>query len=486
MEYFAHSSPTGVFHGLARHLTETAKRAEAAAEKLQLRSWGSALGLLHDLGKYSPEFQARVRGATQTVDHSTYGTQTAELQYGKLGRLLAYCVAGHHGGLPNGADNGSGDGSTLLDRVAKTVPDATAWRHEIELPSTLSNPNVSGVRPERLGFTLAHTVRMAFSALVDADHLDTEQWSAAVAGYRVARGGWPSLDSIAKRLDEHMATFAADSKVGRTPAEMEVRRIRAEILTAARNASALPPGLFSMTVPTGGGKTLASIVWALDHAQRHGLDRVIIAIPFTSIIEQTADVLRRALGDLAYIVIEHHSAYKELSDDERRTKQVQAGKRITWASDHRVRRASENWDAPIVVTTNVQLYESLFSNKPSQCRKLHNIARSVIIIDEAQSLPPAMLMPCVAVLEEMARGYGTSILLCTATQPAIVEIPDRPNVGLLGEGLRGVREIAPARLHERASCDGGAGWRYDRPTAPSCPSAARAGTRHRQHAFPRA
>ena len=202
----------------------------------------------------------------------------------------------------------------------------------------------------------------------------------------------------------------------------------------ARASQSLPPGVATMTVPTGGGKTLASVVWALGHALRHGLDRVIIAIPFTSITEQTANVLRMALGDLSHGVVEHHSAYQERGD---------------WEHETRVRKASENWDAPIIVTTNVQLYESLFAAQPSKCRKLHNIARSVVIVDEAQSLSPDMVRPTVAMIEEMARAYRTSWLLCTATQPTLVDRSEHPS-GIDG-GLRCVKELMPTdlRLHER-------------------------------------
>ena len=209
-----------------------------------------------------------------------------------------------------------------------------------------------------------------------------------------------------------------------------VNRRRGEVLDACRAKAALDPGFFSLNVPTGGGKTLSSLAFALDRTPRqHGLRRVVYAIPFTSIIEQTADVFREALGDLGGEVLEHHS---NLEPDD------------PSAQTDRSRLAAENFDAPLVVTTNVQLFESLFASRTSRCRKLHRLARSVIILDEAQALPPRLLAPTLAALEELVRNYGATVLLCTATQPAIERRDGFPI------GIAGVRPIIdePARLHQ--------------------------------------
>ena len=193
-----------------------------------------------------------------------------------------------------------------------------------------------------------------------------------------------------------------------------------------------PQGIFTMTVPTGGGKTLASLAFALGHAVVNGLDRVIVVIPFTSVVEQTAEVFREAFGDLAHVVLEHHGAF-----DDTKLRREGGGLDIR----DRLRLSQENWDAPIVVTTAVQFFESLFHNKTSRCRKLHNIARSVVILDEAQTLPLPVLRPAVLALDELARNYRTTLVLSTATQPALIETDD-PAKSFV-DGLRNTRELMP-------------------------------------------
>jgi len=228
-----------------------------------------------------------------------------------------------------------------------------------------------------------------------------------------------------------MLRSALDAHIDRLTASKReqsgvVNTQRAALLAACRDAAALPPGLFSLTAPTGSGKTLSSMAFALRHAEKHGLRRVIYALPFTSVTEQNAEVFRAAFaasGDRA--VLEHHSAYRPSSQDEGHPTEV-------WR-----RLAVENWDAPVVVTTNVQLLESLFSANPSDCRKLHRIAKSVIVLDEAQSLPVKLLKPTLAALDELARSYGTTVVLCSATMPAVTA---REGFEI---GLRGVREIVP-------------------------------------------
>ena len=422
--FFAHSHPSlksARWHALSEHLDNTGARAAAFLDAVNAADLGRAAGLLHDLGKYSDEFQQRLAGKASRVDHSTAGAQIAMKRYpGPLGKIIAYCVAGHHAGLANGV-NGQTI-SALADRIAGSPPALDpVWRTEVALPDILPPP----IKPRdasRAGFSAAFLIRMLFSALVDADFLDTGAWFTQIDGRSTTPRHRPGLQQLLERLDLHLAKLAAKA------APTEVNRLRRQVLTHARTMAAQRPGLFTLTVPTGGGKTLSSLAFALEHAVRHGQERVIYVIPFTSIVEQTAAVFRRALRegqlDPADYVLEHHSAF-----DEDRIGQREARDKL--------QLAMENWDAPIVVTTAVQFFESLFANRPSRCRKLHNIANSVVILDEAQTLPLNLLLPCVSALDELARNWRSSIVLCTATQPAL-----QARHGFNG-GLDHVREIAP-------------------------------------------
>lgn len=266
-------------------------------------------------------------------------------------------------------------------------------------------------------------VRMMFSALVDADRLDTEKFMSPRLSQ--ARGNGRSMRDLLPRLERYLDTLH------RSAAASELNKVREEVQYRCREAASLPQGFYSLTVPTGGGKTLASLLWAMTHAVRHGLDRIIIAIPYTSIIVQTAAILRGIFGDEN--VLEHHSSvhWDDADDDCDEAK--------------RWRMAAENWDAPIIVTTNVQLFESLFSNRPGRCRKLHRIARSVIILDEAQMLPLDFMQPIVDVLKSLQRSFSVSVMLTTASQPAIAGVkshaPSTP--GAVLDGIGTVHEVMP-------------------------------------------
>lgn len=427
---FAHStinSERSDWQPLRSHLENVGRMAKEHAAVFESHTLAEAAGLLHDLGKYTADFQRHLAGDAIRMDHATRGAIVAIESYGPLGYLIAYAIAGHHAGLANGLEGG--ERTALRERLRGTglPPLLPQWQDEIRLPEALGELPFKGDAAGGAMFQAAFLVRMLFSCLVDADYLDTEAFYDQVAppsqqGNRsqlraVER---PSLGALRERLDASLARFSADS---------DVNRIRAEILAHVRNEAQHTPGLFSLTVPTGGGKTLASLAFALDHAIRHGLRRVIFVIPFTSIVEQSAAVFRRALGELGEAaVLEHHSAFIAplLSRDEAERYQAQ----------EKLKLAMENWDAPIVVTTAVQFFESLFAARPSQCRKLHNIAGSVVILDEAQTLPLKLLRPAVAAIDELARNYRSSVVLCTATQPAL-QAPE-----FVG-GLKQVRELAP-------------------------------------------
>lgn len=424
MDFYAHSTERPDkedWQSLAGHLMAVGGLAADKARHFNFRgqTLAEVAGVLHDLGKYTLEFQQRLEGSPVRVDHATHGAVMAVERYGLIGRLLAYAIAGHHAGLANGRDNG--ERTSLKDRLSKELPQLLShWENEITLPRTLPDPRGFRSVKDRSFFQLAFLGRMLFSCLVDADYLDTEAFYLRKddKGVDGRDQEFPDLSALRERLDQYLGRFKADS---------DVNRIRAEILEHVRSNAVQEPGLFSLNVPTGGGKTLVSLAFALDHAIAHGLRRVIFVIPFTSIVEQNAAVFREALGDLGEVaVLEHHSAF---IDDGKNGGDPQ--------SKDKLRLAMENWEAPIVVTTSVQFFESLYANRSSRCRKLHNISGSVVILDEAQTLPLKMLMPCVAAMDELALNYRTSVVLCTATQPALKKEESFAN------GLDNVRELAP-------------------------------------------
>lgn len=409
--FWAHSAnAVGRWHELSEHLLGVAKLARGFAEPFGAGDWGYVAGLLHDVGKFSAAFQAHLRRSSSdechaselrgTVDHTSAGAQYAVERFPVLGHLLAYAISGHHGGLLDAIS----DFACLEKRLGKTVEN---WSHglrllvlpDLQLPHFLREVLARRERgPKGVAFSFAFFVRMLFSCLVDADFLDTEAFFDA--DRKSSRPSWPA--NVLLRMEEALCAF-----VDRLPEPAsQISRSRAEIRQWCLDAASREPGFFSLTVPTGAGKTLSSLAFALHHARRHGLRRVIYVAPFTSIIEQNAEVFRRVFEPLRQLqwpdpVLEHHSA-------------IDVGEE-TVAS----RLASENWDASLVVTTAVQFYESLFANNVSRCRKLHNISQSVVILDEAQKLPVDYLSACLMTLRELVANYQTTVVLCTATQPVI-------------------------------------------------------------------
>jgi CRISPR-associated endonuclease/helicase Cas3 len=406
--FLAHIAADGEKQTVKSHLEQTAQLCAQFAAPFGGEGQGYLAGLAHDLGKYSVAFQRRLNGSPERVDHSTPG---AFLCAKRNQPYAAFCVAGHHGGLPDlGGQGDTADQPTLFGRMRRAeehkMDPAPCWSQEIKLTDP-KLPDFCG----KDGLTDAFFTRMLYSCLVDADFLDTEKF---MAEQPVERGGGDSIPVLEQRLEEYIAHWF--------PPKGELNTRRCEILSACLSqGKSQAPGLFTLTVPTGGGKTVASLAFALSHAKEHGLSRVIYVIPYTSIIEQTSDVFRSILGDEN--VLEHHSGtiYEE---EEEPTPETM-----------RLLRATENWNANIVVTTAVQFFESLYANRPSKCRKLHNIANSVVIFDEAQMLPLPYLRPCVSAIAQLVAHYGVSAVLCTATQPALAPLfqeflPDVPAVEL--------------------------------------------------------
>ncbi len=410
---------------LLNHLERTASLAETNAAKFQSGEWGKAAGLAHDAGKGRLLWQqylqaksgfdeeAHLESKTGKIPHAIHGAKLVESLFGTgVGRLLAYCIAGHHAGLPDWS-SAEGAGQASLQFQQSQVKDVGDIDQIIIEQIRAARPTMPPWRFEE-GLDVALWMRMLYSSLVDADFLDTEYYmDTEKAGIRAGYCFMPELldrfNAFAVRMDEQ----AEDTRVNK------IRRdIRAKCVQMAEEAQ----GIFSLSVPTGGGKTLSSLAFALKHAVKHNLDRIIYVIPYTSIIEQNADVLRSAVGEDQ--VVEHHSTLEE--DD----------------STPKSRLAAENWDAPVIVTTSVQFFESLFAAKSSRCRKLHNIANSVIILDEAQLVPVDYLAPILETIRLLVAHYHVSFVLSTATQPAIGE---RMVDGQMFPGLKDIKEIIGGR-----------------------------------------
>jgi CRISPR-associated endonuclease/helicase Cas3 len=403
-EFAAHTPPkdSDRWHGLQKHLSKVAVKAQTYANKFDAGILGYYAGLWHDLGKYNPKFQQYLEQCEAAsgsenpeprnrVPHAIYGAKLAAEKFEPLAPL----IFGHHGGLPQ--QTHMNNRIAEVDSTVQQTVLQNAASESIDLEITpVALQQLMALAPEPYAFELL--LRLLFSCLIDADHLDTEshfdpETSAQRGSQVTAIDLWKILQTAQEEL-----LIQADN----TP----VNQVRSQVYQACIHAASLEPGVFRLAVPTGGGKTRSGLAFALAHAMRHGLDRVIIAVPYTSIIEQTVEVYRGIFGQNA--VLEHHSAVKpdEGNEEDARSHQAQA------------RLATQNWDAPLIVTTTVQLFESLFANR-TRCRKLHNVVKSVIVLDEVQTLPISLLGPILSVLKELCRQYQVSVVLCTATQPAL-------------------------------------------------------------------
>ncbi len=393
MKYYAHISSDGLrYQTVAEHLTGTAALCQAFAAAFGAEADGELMGLAHDLGKCTDGFQKRLLNNGPKVDHATAGA----IACAKQGRTeAAICVTGHHSGLPdfgNSKTDHAGD-ATFCGRLKKGISEQYLERCG---ESGILLPQVQPEMPEQNKVKFSFRTRMLYSCLVDADYLDTEQFMNG----ECRRTSYDDMQTLLSRLEAYIAPWQNPKTT--------LNRLRCEILNTCINAGNKPKGIYTLTVPTGGGKTVASLAFALHHAAVHGMKRVIYVIPYTSIIEQNAQVFRSILG--SENVLEHHSGVQFDLSDGAPTEDLQKA------------LAAENWDMPVVVTTAVQFFESLYANRSSQCRKLHNLANSVIIFDEAQMLPLSHLRPCVAAMASLADNFRSTVVLCTATQPSLSDL----------------------------------------------------------------
>lgn len=427
MKYIAHAKKNPnelwVLHNLEDHLVKVGKLAGEFAKKFNFEEIGQVTGIWHDLGKYKPEFQERIRiksgydeeihlegKKAQSVKHAITGAIHATKTYPREGLVFAFPIAGHHTGLKD------------LEDLKHSLSDP--FEHEAyekilsEVPqeiADLTNP-FQEIANRFKGMDATLLIRMLFSCLIDADRLDTESFMSPEISVQRKNSKISNLQDLSRKLESYLKNLQLITKPS------PVNTIRQAVLHAVNSKSSLHPGFYSLTVPTGGGKTLTSLSFALKHACLNNQQRIIYAIPYTSIIEQNSKVFKEILGDEN--VFEHHSSI-EVEDNK---------------ADSKNRLLSENWNHPLIVTTNVQLFESLFSAKTSKVRKIHNITNSVIILDEAQMLPPEYLQPILHLLKELVSYYGVTVVFCTATQPAF---GSHKTVSFNFSGIDSIEELAP-------------------------------------------
>lgn len=420
--YYAHTkNQQGKKHFLKDHLISVADLVKQFSQNFyngyfMPLTW--LAGLLHDIGKITPQFQDYLKALDEgikpsKVPHAPWGAYFVYQAFSKyeIKKDLTLPIAGHHAGLD--------EIGAMTAKLMAFTPDQDLKSEMIRVAQLLMKENpFSDFKTQSLtALQRELLIRMLFSALIDADRLDTEiHFSQEKSNLR---GKTVTLKELADKLKNKQAQLIADKQSDPLP----VNQIRKIVYESCLAEALGKPGLYRLTVPTGGGKTRSALAFALEHALANGQQRVIFTLPYTSIIDQTALVYKEILGE--NIVLEHHSQVV-IKDEEDETEDVQ-----------RLRLAAENWDMPVIVTTTVQLLESLFSNNPSRCRKIHRLARSIIVFDEAQTLPAELMKPTLQVLRDLIENYGTTVVLSTATQPALKTnyLPEMNGIS--------IREIVP-------------------------------------------
>lgn len=417
------------------HSFGVATRASGFARDFGMSSWGRILGILHDKGKESAAFQQHIKKASGfapeikvkgNYHHAYIGGYIARILYGKSADIfIVNQLVSHHSGLHD-----TDELNNCLEQAIPPEIDQYVQKIQLSRPPFKLEAN-----------DFHHLARMLFSCLVDADYLDTEAFMDRESSE--LRGHHSSLLSLLSKLEKHLNALKECAE------DTPVNQVRRQVQEESLKKSASPVGFYSLTVPTGGGKTLSSLLWAMRHAIHNGQKRIVIAIPYTSIIMQTAETLRKIFGSAN--VLEHHSNFVMKQEDAKKTINEEDEEENYNALSERLRLATENWDYPIIVTTNVQLFESMFSNKPSKCRKLHNLVNSVIILDEVQTLPTDYLKPIVDSLKSYNKLFKTSILFTTASQPVLSGPIEGCNQKASFEGIAKVTEIIPKelKLHDK-------------------------------------
>lgn len=400
MEVYAHVDNKGRKQTLEAHLEGTAQLAASFAVS-ELKSAAFYLGRIHDIGKCRPNFQRRLNNEKIRCEHACCGAIEIMKNGGLASYLLAYCAAGHHSGLQNGgAKNDSPDDGTLHAALNKDasdyLPEGERFRRSMPDMKPLINMISDGTRDiseciERSAFF----TRYLFSCLTDADFIDTERFCSPDTDRNVKGNFAKALEKV----DSELAKFKCDTAV---------RTARKSLQEQAFSACQCG-GIHIMNMPTGSGKTLCSIRLALQKAVSEGKKRIIYVIPYTSIIEQTADVFTKIFGDVLPVV-QHHSNY---CPDEDESSDI---------TEDKLKKVCENWDAPLIVTTNVQFFQSFYHRKSSRLRKLHNIADSVIVFDEVHMMPVPFLQPCIRAVGYAVKYLGSEAFFLSATMPDFAEL----------------------------------------------------------------
>ena len=453
--YIAHRRKTdGAQQSLERHLLEVAELSKIFASKIELTEQGELIGLVHDLGKYSKEFQnylksavglfnqdededfVDAKGLRGKVDHSTAGAQLVWKEISKqgkigeiVGQILALCIASHHSGLIDCLFSGSN--LPVEDNFKKRINKPDRRSHLREANSNMNDSisirfselangsrvvdglkkalcqialrdEIKGVDPKDnlvVQFKIGLLVRFLFSCLIDADRTNTADFEKPKAAKNRPAGQYPSWDILIERLEEALGEFESPK---------EIDKLRKQISAQCKEKASATKGIYTLTVPTGGGKTLASLRFALHHAKKWGMDRIIYIIPFTTIIDQNAEVVRSILEpsekDRGCIVLEHHS---NLTPEEQ-----------GWQE----KMLTENWDAPVIYTTSVQLLESLFGPGTRGPRRMHQLANAVVIFDEIQTVPVNCVHLFNNAINFLIEHCGSTAVLCTATQPLLNQV----------------------------------------------------------------
>lgn len=413
-EYIAHIRKDGKKQTVQEHLLETAKITEKFAQVFYAGEQGYLCGIMHDIGKYSEEFQKRIHEPEkyhQKVDHATAGAREVYDRYHNL--ACAMVIMGHHSGL---SDIGSMSISTensgdFFRRIKKKLCDYSNWKQD--LADIVEEKNEISPLPEffktidtlHRNFAASMYIKMLYSCLVDADFLDTEKF---MSDNNIRRGEYEELETLLGKYERYIQKWLKNEKA------TKLEKYRTDILkNCMKQGEVAELGVYTFTVPTGGGKTISSLGFALCHAvkQKEKKKRIIYVVPYTSIIDQIANEFCSIFGKEN--VLEHHSNVEYEQIRGKGTDDTDILKKS------KVELASENWDAPIIITTAVQFFESLYGNRNSKCRKLHNIAESVVVFDEVQTLPTKYVDVCMAAIAELSNEYKTTSVLCTATQPAL-------------------------------------------------------------------